>query len=146
VFFIMPFEPLGRPSVVAEGELSCGQVLLTQTFTGTPDPYFVLFYFRPSGANEWVEFYVDDESPYWRGSLQIAASRERCTVSFYGKEELAFRCGDRALTRRNLVATLPRGLVSDPRLRNYEERLDSAKAQVALEQYYWSAAAGRVLE
>jgi hypothetical protein len=33
VFFIMPFEPLGRTTVVARGELSCGQVMLTQTFT-----------------------------------------------------------------------------------------------------------------
>src|SRR4051794_16036785 len=44
VFFIMPFEPVGRPSVVVQGELSCGQVMLTQTFTGTTDPYLVDFY------------------------------------------------------------------------------------------------------
>lgn len=119
LFFIMPFEQVGRPFVAARGSLTCGDVMLTQTFTGTSDPYFVLFYFRPLGTTEWVEFYVDDESPYRRGSLQIAPGGERCAVTFYGREDLSFGCRDRSLKRRNRTDALPRKLVTDPLKPNY---------------------------
>lgn len=137
----MPLEPVGRPSIVARGELSCGQVMLTQTFTGTADPYYVLFYFLPKGAKEWIEFYVDDESPYWRGSLRVSPNREACSVTFYGRQDLAYRCGDSTLQREKRVASLPRALVQDPLGRNYQELLDATKAKASLEQHSWSHAA-----
>jgi hypothetical protein len=68
IYYIMPFEPVGRPTVVASGRLACGDILLTQTFTATADPYIVSLYFRASGAKLWSEYYVDDESIFWRGA------------------------------------------------------------------------------
>ena len=46
-FEILPFEQLGKPSVVVSGKLACGEFMLTQTCTGTPDPCLIWFYFRP---------------------------------------------------------------------------------------------------
>jgi len=114
VFFIMPFSPVGRPLLVASGTLSCGEVLLTQTFTGTPDPYFVSFYFRPTGTKAWEEYYVDDESPYWRGTVRVESSGDSCSVTFYGTKELSFTCGAARLVRRHGIDTFARARVENP--------------------------------
>jgi hypothetical protein len=118
-FFIMPFEPVGRPLSVAGGKLACGEVQLTQTFTGSTDPYFVLFYFRPAGEKDWLEYYVDDESPYWRGSIRVTPDEDSCVVTFYSSADLSFSCSDRRLQRRHRQATFPRATVANPLSRDY---------------------------
>lgn len=136
VVFIMPFEKVGRPLLVATGRLACGEALLTQTFTGTSDPYFVLFYFRPHGSHDWVEFYVDDESPYWRGSVQVSSSGDSCAVTFYGTEELLYRCGDRSLQRRHKEPARPRAIVANPLARDYRQAVDPRTIRPQLEAYW----------
>ena len=120
VFFIMPFSPVGRPLVVARGGLSCGEVLLTQTSTGNSDPYFVFFYFRPTGAKAWEEYYVDDESPYWRGAVRVGSNGDSCSVTFYGTTELSYTCGTGRLTRRHGIDTSARATVDDPLAREFK--------------------------
>jgi hypothetical protein len=136
VFFFMPFEKVGRPIAVTSGKLACGDVRLTQTFTGTSDPYFVLFYFRANGAREWVEFYVDDESPYWRGSLRVSPNRDSCSVTFYESEELSYRCGDHSLERRRTQPAPARALVADPMTRDYRQPLEPSIAHGELDAYW----------
>jgi hypothetical protein len=137
VFVIMPFEKVGRPLVVASGRLTCGEVLLTQTFTGTPDPYVIFFYFRASGSHEWVEFYVDDESPYWRGSLRVSPNGDGCSVTFYASEELSYACGDRSLGRRRRKPASPRAIVTNPLERDYRQPVDPKINRSQLDAY-WS--------
>lgn len=136
VYFIMPFEKVGRPLVVASGRLACGEVMLTQSFTGTPDPYFVLFYFRANGSGRWAEFYVDDESPYWRGSLQMSPAGDSCSLSFYASKELSYSCGDRNLGRRGRTAAPARAIVTDPLARDYRQRVDPNVARTQVEAYW----------
>jgi hypothetical protein len=136
IFLLMPFEEVGRPLVVASGKLACGEVLLTQSFTGTSDPYFVLFYFRANGAHEWVEFYVDDESPYWRGSLRVSQDSNSCSVTFYWAEKLSYRCGERSLARSRRTPTLPRALVADPLARDYRQRVKPKAIGAQLDSYW----------
>ncbi len=135
-FLIMPFEKVGRPLVVATGRLACGEVLLTQTFTGTSDPYLVLFYFRPNGARDWAEFYVDDESPYWRGTMHISPSGDLSSVTLYGTQELSFRCGTRTLGRRGQKPAPSRAIVQDPLARDYRQRVDPRSIHLQLEAYW----------
>src|SRR5690349_15162053 len=100
IYYIMPFEPVDHPTVIATGRLACGDVVLTQTFTATPDPYVVRFYFRASGAKLWSEYYVDDESVFWRGGVRVDQDREGCRLIFYGADQARFSCRDQLLAQR----------------------------------------------
>ncbi len=118
LYFIMPFEPINRPTVVARGHLACGDVLLTQSFTGTTEPYVVSFYFRPPGSAMWAEYYVDHDSPFWRGTLQIAPSGDSCGLILYGSETGSFSCNDQKLARRSGRRLPPMALIADPLARD----------------------------
>ena len=136
LLFIMPFESVGRPLVAARGALSCGEVLLTQTFTGTSDPYFVLFYFRASGSSDWAEFYVDDESPYWRGQVHPSPDQDSCTVTFYAKKALSYRCGDSRLKRSNGTDVPARAIVRDPLTRDFRASIDPKVSRTEVANYW----------
>jgi hypothetical protein len=99
LYYIMPFQPVGRPTVVASATLGCGETLLTQTFTATLDPYIVSFYFRPSGAKLWSEYYVDHQSIFWRGGLRVDPDGGGCALMYYGAEQAHFSCQDRLLAQ-----------------------------------------------
>jgi len=138
IYFIMPFEKVGQPSPVARGIVACGEVLLTQTFTGTSDPYYVLFYFRANGANEWAEFYVDDQSPYWRGNLEISPRGDSCSVTFYTKAVLSYGCGDRSLGRKDKISTFARAIVADALSRDYRDFFVKLKTPRSQVDAYWA--------
>ena len=122
-YYIMPFQPIGRPTLVASGALECGDVLVTQTFTATTDPYVVSLYFRAAGANSWSEYYVDDESLFWRGALRVDADREACGLTYYGAEYARFSCRDRLLVKRG-KALGAKASVEDP----LSHRLEKSRA------------------
>lgn len=140
LYFIMPFQPIGRPTVVARERLNCGDVLLTQTFTATTDPYIVSFYFRPTGATGWAEYYVDHESLFWRGTLSVAPDRERCTLMFYGSAQGTFSCVDRKITQRSGHVLGAKAVVVDPLAapqRGASSPMDVGASDNTLEGYPW---------
>jgi hypothetical protein len=112
----MPFEPLGRPTLIGREQLSCGEVMLTQIFTNaaSPDAYVVSLYLRPSGADEWSEYYLDHESLYWRGSIEVAGDRARCAFRSYGSLRGSFSCEERKMVRPNGVRLGPKASLNDP--------------------------------
>lgn len=98
----MPFEPGGRPSLVGRERLTCGDVMVTQTFSGelaSVGAYMVSLYFRPAEQKARSEYYLEHESVYWRGSIDIAAGRSSASFVSYGKARGAFSCADAKLTR-----------------------------------------------
>lgn len=91
---IMPHTPTLEPREVARAEVSCGDLLVTQMFTGTVEPYIVWLYYKAPGETDWGQFFVDDEAPYWWGGLD--ASGDAATLTLYGKPVGQFTCDGRA--------------------------------------------------
>jgi len=94
----MPHTSSREPKEVARVRLACGELLLTQTFTRTVEPYIVRLYFREHGKPVWTQYWVDDEAPYWWGGLVPHGGRAELTL--YGGIEGFFECGAQAFTLR----------------------------------------------
>lgn len=107
----MPHTPPRVPLEVARVRVPCGELLLTQAFTRTTDPYVVWLYFRPSGGKEWTQYFVDDEAPYWWGGL--VPEGDGATLTFYGRARGRFGCSDRTFRLLNRVMPELRS-VTDP--------------------------------
>jgi hypothetical protein len=86
----MPHTPVHVPREVARVELPCGEVLLTQTFTATVEPYIVRLYFKASGESDWAQYFVSYEAPYWWGGLD--GSPSGATLTLYGRAVGTFEC------------------------------------------------------
>jgi hypothetical protein len=107
----MPHTPTLLPREVERAKLSCGELLLTQTFTGTVEPYIVWVYFRAPGAPEWDQYFVDFEAPYWWGGLDARA--DGAMLTFYGRRIGDFACEGPVFRLRNRAMPIV-GRVSDP--------------------------------
>lgn len=116
LYYVMPFEPVDRPTLVGRERLSCGDIMLTQTFTGglAPGAYVVLLYFRSPEAKHWDEYYLDHESLYWRGSIDVAADRTSSAFHSYGTLRGSFSCSDREMLRPRGNRLGPKAIVADP--------------------------------
>jgi hypothetical protein len=117
LYYVMPFEPMGHPTLVGRGRLSCGEMMLTQTLTGRAQlgSYVVSLYFRPPEAKEWAEFYLDHESLYWRGSIEVAADGSSASFYSYGSLRGTFSCADQRVLRAGGRTRLgPKASVTDP--------------------------------
>ncbi|MET0795223.1 MAG: hypothetical protein ABW061_27135 [Polyangiaceae bacterium] len=111
----MPHRPVGVPREASRTHLACGELLLTQTFTGTPDPYRVFLYYRPNGATFWSRYFVDDEAPFWWGGLSPIAQGAR--LSLYTHTEGLFSCEGPTFTLHGKDMPVRAGyLVPDPLL------------------------------
>jgi hypothetical protein len=112
-YFIRPFQPVNRPTLIDRASLSCGEVLLTQTFTGTTEPYVVSLYFRANGSRSWSEYYVDHDSPFWRGKLKVSPSRDSCELVFYGSRFGEFSCRELVVERPGRSYP-PKAVIAEP--------------------------------
>lgn len=130
-YYVMPFEPVGRPTLVGRERLSCGDIMLTQELTGRADlgSYVVSFYFRPPGGKEWAEYYLDHESMYWRGSIDVAADRASASLHSYGSPRGSFSCSDRRMSRPRGKSLGPKARFTDP-LNPVPRRLHNSPADV----------------
>jgi len=111
-FVLMPHSPKGRPTEVAKGRVACGDLLLTQTFTASTDPYHVWLYFRKHGTTAWDEYLVDHEAPYWWGGLTSRGSE--AVVTFYWKSWGTFQCQGPTFTVGDRFMPVARQNVQDP--------------------------------
>ena len=113
-FVIMPHTPTGVVQEVSRAKLECGDVLLTQTFTGTTDPYEVWFYFRPSANEPWHQYFVDFEAPFWWGGLTRASDGKSSQLHSYLQSEGVFRCENAAFELRGGRRIPARQTLTDP--------------------------------
>jgi hypothetical protein len=117
----MPHTPYGVPQEKGRLTLECGEMLLTQVFTATTDPYFVWLYFRPKGETEWTQYFVDFEAPYWWGGL--TATETGADLTFYGETVGRFRCNGPTFQLHSRMMD-PGHPVSDPfNIAQTQERL-----------------------
>lgn len=67
-----PMSPIGEPQLVSRAVTTEGQELVvTQSYTGTLEPYVVSLYVRERGASKWAWYYLDHEALYWRGRIVV---------------------------------------------------------------------------
>ena len=111
-FVLMPHTPKGRPAEVARARLVCGDLLLTQTFTASTDPYLVWLYYRKHGATGWDEYLVDNEAPHWWGGLTSRGSE--AVITFYLKSWGMFQCQGPTFTVGERLMPVARQNVQDP--------------------------------
>ena len=109
---LMPHSPRGRPTEVARARLACGDLLLTQTFTASTDPYHVWLYFRKHGARGWNEYLVDNKAPYWWGGLSARGSE--AVITFYWKSWGMFECQGATFAVGDHLMPVARQNVDDP--------------------------------
>lgn len=111
-YFFMPLQPFDQPTIVAREHLSCGEALVVQRFDGPT--YEVMFYFRRSSTEPWGEYFVDNDSPFFRGKLKALDDGRSCVLSFYGAFMGFFACDSMELIHRNGRAYRPKAFVRDP--------------------------------
>lgn len=80
VYYVMPFSPVGEPLVVdrqvVDGTI---ELMVTQTFSGTNEPYNVAFGFREQGS-EWTWSTLDFQALYWRGRILVDETKREATI------------------------------------------------------------------
>jgi hypothetical protein len=87
LYFVMPFTPVGKPITIDQVVLPDGtELILSQVFTGTLEPYKVSLYCRPRGG-PWLWYYVDHQALYWRGRIEINETTNTATV-YHGVEPI----------------------------------------------------------
>lgn len=97
VFLVaMPLTPVGIPRDVTHANLACGELRVTQTFTGTTELYTVFLYFKSRGDAGWRQYLVDNDSPYWWGRLSVEQP-DHAHLSIYGLRRATFRCSDQRI-------------------------------------------------
>lgn len=120
-YLVMPLEPVERPLLIGRSRLTCGDVALTQRFTGTLEPYIVSLYYRPNSDARWLEYYVDHEGLFWRGTLRSAIGADACQLIYYGAEVGSFSCSDLRLQTKNGRKLAPKRVVTDPFALQHDE-------------------------
>ena len=89
---VVPREAVGVPEVVDSMRLNDStEITLTQTFTGTTEPYRVTLWYSDL-AGVWHGFYVDHEGLRWRGVFE----QEKDDI-------IVFRSGNRILLEFNTI-------------------------------------------
>lgn len=116
IYFVMPFSPVGTPLLVAEATTPEGiEMCVTQTFTGTTEPYEVSFWFH-SSSGPWYWYYLDHQALYWRGRIELDTKARQATIFRSGKEVARFNWDTQALsftTRNGRIVPKPQGILTD---------------------------------
>ena len=90
----MPHSGVRHPREVSRTQLDCGELLQVQTYTGTADPYMVWLFYRPNGKSDWIQYKIDDESPFWWGPGLTGQGKSAILTFYWWWQVGAFTCAD----------------------------------------------------
>lgn len=110
---LMPHSPTRVPMEAARTQLACGELLLTQTYTASVEPYWVWLYHRPSPTALWAQYFVDDEAPYWWGHLRNRPDDEAAALTLFGRVIGDFDCAGPTFHLRGRLRSVEQ-TISDP--------------------------------